>query len=155
MPTREMFTSKDYTLVADLDAFIREPIAFKFGGKAYEISPVRTEDFMKMARSLDKVQKLLEQRKDGIDITDESITDAYHSLFAPLCPALSLEDVRQMTVAQLHAILQLFIRHLTGQELAPEKKNPPLAPANPNLPQLLLQKARTLLDSISSRWWHF
>lgn len=122
MPTREELTPKDYTIVADLDAFIEEPVAFKFGGKMYEILPVDTKAFMKVSRELDRIRKFLESRAEGKDITDEQIADSYFSFFSPLCPELKRDDVGKMTVAQLHALLQLFIRHLTGQELDPVKK---------------------------------
>jgi hypothetical protein len=122
MPAR--LTPKDYTIVADLDAIIAEPMAFKLGGKAYEIIPVKVEDFVKLARSLDQIRKLLEERKEGKDITDDHVTEAYFSFFSPLCPQLTLSDVRKMNVVQLHALLQLFIRHFTGQDITLKKKLP-------------------------------
>lgn len=136
MPAR--MDASDYTIVADLDSIISDTIAFKFAGKAYEILPVDTESFMKMARSLDRIRNLLEKRKEGEDITDHQVTESYFSLFSPICPTLKRDVVEKMSVVQLHSLLQLFIRHLTGQELDIKKKqlsHPPGVIREPNSPQ--------------------
>jgi hypothetical protein len=105
---------KPLKIIADFDALISEPIGFRFHGKEYEIKPVDTETFMRVAKALQEIQDLLSQRTQGTEVDNEKVYDAYHKFLSPLCPSITLKDLNSMALPQIHALKNLIIRHMLG-----------------------------------------
>lgn len=124
---------KPIQIITDLDALISEPIGFRFAGEDYEIKPVDTESFMKVANALGNIQEILRQRAEGQEVSDEQVYRAYLRFTEPLCPGITLKTLKSMAIPQIHALINLITRHLQGQtaELmqaqdVEKKKSPPL-----------------------------
>lgn len=107
--------AKPAKVIADLDDLIAEPVAFRFQGKTWVLKPVDTETFMRVARALEDIQELLSGHSGGEPKNKEEIYDAYLVFIQPLCEGIGMTEIRSMTLPQLHALMSLIIRHITGQ----------------------------------------
>lgn len=114
---------KSVKIVADFDQLIAEPIGFRFQGRDFEIKPVDTETFMKTTHSLQEIQDLLKKKGEGQEITNEEVYEAYLKFTQPLCPQITLKILKSMSLSQIHALVNLIIRHILGDAEPQEKKN--------------------------------
>lgn len=124
MPARD--AHQNVKMIVDLDDLIVQKIGFKYLGKMYVIEPMTTYNFMLATKSLQDLQNTLQSRTDQAFQEDE-IYVVYHQFISTLCPAITLSEIRQGTIAQLHGLLNLMIRHISGQtnsemEMSPEDK---------------------------------
>jgi len=97
-------------IVADLDELIPAPIAFKFEGKTYECAPVDAGLFLKVSQALSKIQDMKER-----EVTPDEIVEGYLSFLKPVCPEITREMIKKMSVSQLTALINLILKHLTGE----------------------------------------
>jgi hypothetical protein len=114
MPTRDAVTP---SVVADLDKLIAEPVAFKFQGKVYTLEPVSTRIFMQLADSLGKAQALVKAQVAGESVTSDEIYLTYVDVVKPLCPEFGIEVLKKMTLPQVHALINLVMKQVTGQPM--------------------------------------
>lgn len=122
--------SKPIKIIADIDAIISEPVGFIFQGQTYEIHPVDTESFMRVANSLHEVQRILQDRGQGKSIDEEEVYQAYLKFIQPLCPRIGLKELKAMKLPQIDALVNLIFKHIRGdttqskteQEETDEKK---------------------------------
>jgi hypothetical protein len=112
MPSRD--EKRRVNLIADLDDLISQPIGFKYLGKEYIIEPMTTHNFMIVSRALQDLENVLKD-KNNEDFNEDDIYQAYYDFISTLCPRISISDIRKAKIAQLHALLNLMIRHITGQ----------------------------------------
>lgn len=112
MPARQKPAVK---VIADLDSIVSQPIGFRFMGKDYVIEPVTTEKFMQIAGALERMQNIAKEHAENKGITQEDVYESYHDFIKSLCPKITVKDLRSMALPQLHAVINLMIRHITGQ----------------------------------------
>lgn len=109
-------------VIADLDALISEPIAFKFGGRVHLIQPIQTSEFFVITNKLAKMDLL----RAKSEISKEELLKAYEDVICSACKTIKPKDIASMTQTQLAAIFQLILDCLTGKayiESEDEKKN--------------------------------
>lgn len=114
----------NYEQVADLDAMLSEPVAFKLHGKQHVIRPLDVEQFMKLTGALTDIYALQKQK----DVTAETLVDTYYALMHECCSSITREDIENMTQQQVAALFELVIETITGKLFAEKKKT--LAVAN-------------------------
>lgn len=115
MPARAAATP--VRVVVDIDKLISERVGFVWRGKTYPIEAVTTEQFMRMADVLGEIQTLIKAQSEGAKTSEESIYEAYHRYISVLCPSFTMDELRKMPIPGLHAILNLIIKHATGQPM--------------------------------------
>lgn len=127
MPARDAQAST-VKIIADLDSLVSQRIGFRFAGKDFVVEPVSTGSFIRISQTMAEFQELLLKKDDAsAGVTEARIYEAYYRWISVLCPAISLRDIQAMKIVQLHALMNLMIRHITGQTQEPtpdlEKKN--------------------------------
>jgi hypothetical protein len=100
-------------VISDLDDLVAQPIGFRYLGEDYIIAPMTTRNFMIVTQALHELEETLKKQNGEWD--DESIYQAYYEFISPLCPGISLKKIKKGTISQLHALLNLMVRHITGQ----------------------------------------
>lgn len=112
MPTRD--DRRPTKMIADLDDLISQPIGFKFRGKEYIIEPMTTENFMLVTNAMHELEQIL-KTKEHSQFNEKEIYKAYYNFVSVLCPTISYYSIKKAKIPQLHALLNLMIRHITGQ----------------------------------------
>jgi len=102
----------DVAPVADLDAIIADPIPFRFKGKIHYIKPIELGEFMKFANAQVELSKSSEV--DSL-LTAEMLAKRYHKVVSSVCDSISLDDIMEMSQAQIAALYQLVVDAITGQ----------------------------------------
>lgn len=105
-------------IIADFDSLIVEPVGFVYRGKSYEVKPVDTESFLKIADCLGHMNSLLNSRAQGAEVTDDVVYESYYNFITPLCPTFTMKDLKSMKLPQLGGLVNLIIRHLTGETVS-------------------------------------
>lgn len=105
-------------VVADIDAIEVRPVAFKWKGKLHTIKPVSTKEYLKVTEVFGKMDALGKTS----NYTVEQLVDVYAELIMTLCNTIKREDILEMSQAQVGALLQLVIDHVTGRVAQDEKK---------------------------------
>jgi len=121
--------AKESELIADLDAMIAEPIAFRLHGKNHEILPISTKDFLKFSIEYEKI--FGDKNKGGM--TPEQVVERCYRMFKTLIPTISKNDIDNMNQAQVGALFSLVVDMVTGKahvsdpkDYTTQKKNPML-----------------------------
>jgi hypothetical protein len=125
MPARAQ--AQDMSMIVDLDDMLSKPVGFRFRGVLYRVEPVTTETFLRISTHLSEAGQLLQRQKDGEVLTDVQVYEAYQKFIAVLVPTFKVDVLRQMQIPQVHALINLIIKHATGQpmnlgELSEKKK---------------------------------
>lgn len=111
-------------VVSDLDRLIREPVSFRLHGRVHEIKPITTEQFLKLADGLGKLDELKARAMRGERIDERELVEKYHSLFRIACDSLTKEDFMKMQHSQRSALFQIILRACDGTaHIEAEKKN--------------------------------
>jgi hypothetical protein len=108
-------------VVADLDVIDVKPVAFRFNGETHLLKPVTTKEFLKASESFAKMDAM---SKSDNQVPIEEVIDVYADLISSLCDTVNRDDILNMSQAQVAALLQLIIDHVTGRVVKDEKKNP-------------------------------
>ncbi len=121
-PNRNDRSSKE-EVVADLDAMIADPVAFRFQGKRHLIKPISTVEFLKYVRASVRVANTLKSDK----VSKDDVIDSAFDVVASVCDTIRRKDLESMTEAQVGALLALISKCVTGEiyaknDDAPEKK---------------------------------
>lgn len=126
-PTRSE-TKETAHVVADIDAIDVRPALFRWQGKAHKLRPVTTREYLKVTETFAKMDAL---GKAGNYTADDLVT-VYAELIGSICDTIKREDVLKMTQAQVAAVLQLIIDHVTGRiPTETEKKNKEVTQGTP------------------------
>lgn len=155
MPTRD--DKKSALMIADLDDLISQPIGFKYLGKEYIIEPMTTHNFMIVTRALHELEQIL-KTKEQSEFNEDEIHNAYYNFVSALCPTITLIEIKKAKIPQLHALLNLMVRHITGQtahEMVAEdedlEKKKSLNPVKQNYQSSIFSRSlHSCLDSIRS-----
>lgn len=115
MPARSRAQAPD--VVVDLDDLIAKTVGFRFQGKTYNVRPVDTETFMNVANELGRIRGMIKELADGKPTSEDEIYGAYHRYISILVPDFDLADLRKMQLPQVHGLLNLIVKHATGQPL--------------------------------------
>ena len=114
MPTRTQ--SQPVKIIADLDDLTSQRVGFKFNGKQFIIEPMTTENFIALAVALNEMDVFLKSKSGENEKHElDEVYEKYYELTKALCHNIKFEHIKSMTVAQLHALMHLIIRHVTGQ----------------------------------------
>jgi hypothetical protein len=113
-PTRDAAISDD-VVVSDLDAIAGKEVAFKWRGRKYLIRPMTTEQFFNLSRQLVELDKLTHVKDDNGDALLGRWAAAYAKLFKIACPEITLNDVEDMTQAQIAALFNLILECVAGK----------------------------------------
>lgn len=114
MPTRD---ARDQSLVVDLDDLIAKSVGFKFRGKQYKVKPVSTEKFMELSEKLADAGRLVTLAQAGEQIAEAQVYKAYQEFISVLVPNFTVDIFTEMELPQVHALLNLIIKHATGQPM--------------------------------------
>lgn len=109
-PTKE----PKHEVVADLDAMIAEPVAFRFQGKTHLIRPVSTVELLKYAQAGERVKTVM---KDS-DASKDEVIDSAFQVIASVCDTIRRKDMEAMTQPQVGALLNLVVECVTGKVYA-------------------------------------
>ena len=112
MPAR---SAKDMSLVLDLDDLITKPVGFKFRGKIHRVEAVSAETFMELSESLAAAGNLI-SNSNGL-IAQEEVYNAYQRFVSVLVPDFTVSMLKEMQLPQVHALINLIIKHATGQPM--------------------------------------
>ena len=110
-PNRDNNKAAQAHVVADIDAIDVKPVAFKWADKIHVLRPITTKEYLKVTETFAKMERL---SKEGGYTCDE-LVDVYAELLASLCDTITRADIMRMTQAQVGAVLQLIIDHVTGR----------------------------------------
>lgn len=114
MPAR---SAKDMSLILDLDDLITKPVGFRFRGKIYRVEPVSAETFMELSQALSEAGSLLEAAKVGGIMAMDEVYEAYQKFVSVLVPTFTVSILKEMQLPQVHALINLIIKHATGQPM--------------------------------------
>lgn len=98
-------------MVADLDALIAKPIYFRWNGKAHEIKPISTKEFLVLTEKLNQMDQLRKQAEIPMD----DLVDSYSDIISVVCDSIQRSDILSMTQAQVSALFQLILDCMTGK----------------------------------------
>lgn len=98
-------------VVADLDAMLSEPIAFRFQGKTHIIKPISTAELLKYSNAAFRVSEVMKDEK----ATHDSVTDAAYGVISSVCSSITRKDLQKMNQVQVGALLNLVIECVTGK----------------------------------------
>lgn len=115
-PTRSAHEEPE--IIADMDALISEPSYFKLHDKVHKISPMLVGEFFRVSEALAGIHKLDEVDK----ITLSECIDKYYNIIHAVCPTITKMDIQNASQAQIAAVLQHVIEHITGVAHTSEKK---------------------------------
>lgn len=116
-PTRQKHKAE---LVADLDALVNDPVAFKVLGKEHIIEPISAVEFFKYTNAYAKLWNLTEGKT--ITLEGDKLIDAYHELFSAVCKTITRKDIEAMSQAQIGALFQVISDTVTGRYHVDQKK---------------------------------
>lgn len=127
MPAR---SAKDMSLVLDLDDLITKPVGFKFRGKIHRVEPVSAETFMELSQALSEAGTLAADARGGSVVAQDEVYEAYQKFISVLVPSFTVSLLKEMQLPQVHALINLIIKHATGQpmELSGELEKKKLTP---------------------------
>jgi hypothetical protein len=118
MPAR---SAKDMSMIVDLDDLITRPVGFKFQGKIYRVEPVSAQTFMELSDALSEAGNLLAAAKAGDKIAEVQVYEAYQKFVSVLVPKFTVNILKEMQLPQVHALINLIIKHATGQPMSPQE----------------------------------
>lgn len=113
---RDKFNPKKTVL--DLDAIIEKSQYVRFQGKVHEIKPILVEEFFSFANSLAAIQEM----KNAEKVTVDMLVEAYYSLIYPACPTVTKDMIRASSHAQIYALIQFVLDHVSGRMTDEKKK---------------------------------
>ncbi len=119
-PNRSEKRAKE-EVVADLDAMIADPVAFRFQSKRHIIKPISTVEFLKYVRASVHVAETLKSDK----ASKEDVIDAAFDVIASVCDSMRRKDLEAMTQAQVGALLALISKCVTGEIYAKAPEEDP------------------------------
>lgn len=119
---------KSSVVIADLDAMLVEPVAFKLHGKEHIIKPITFEQHLRITQGFNEFNAML--GKPGLKPDD--IVDGYLKLVQVAVPTMTKEDVEQAEQSQLASVFSLIVRSYTGELFADQEKKKTLK-QNPTL----------------------
>ena len=108
-------------MIVDLDDLITKPVGFTFKGKLYRVEPVSAEKFMELSKALSEVGALLADAQAGNELAEKQVYDVYQKFVQVLVPSFTADILKEMQIAQVHAMINLIIKHATGQPLVMEE----------------------------------
>lgn len=111
----------DTQVVSDLDAICVKPVAIQWQGRTHVLKPITTAEFLRASEAMAKMDALTKKDKDQIKL--DELVDAYANVIASVCDTITRKDVLKMSQAQVGALIQVIIDHVTGRIHA-EKKSP-------------------------------
>lgn len=121
-------TKSGARVIADLDALIAEPVAFRFQGKTHLIKPISTAEFLKFLEASSRIGAVIANKTAK---TDDVIT-AYHGLIMSVCDSFTRKDVEKLTEAQSWALFRVIIETVKGKPSDQEAKKKLLEMTTPN-----------------------
>jgi hypothetical protein len=122
MPSRTSNALGKSKSVADLDAMLVEPVAFKVLNKEHVIAPLSVEQFFKVTAAWSELDTL----RDTKEIPVEFVLDKYYEVISAAVSTITREDMNQMSIQQIGAILQLVVETVTGKIFAEKKTMMPI-----------------------------
>ncbi len=106
-------------VIADLDALIAEPVAFRFQGKTHLIKPISTAEFLKFLEASTKIGEVISNKESKPD----DIVGAYYKIVSSVCDSFTLQEVKALTEAQAWALFRVIVETVKGKTYGdPEKK---------------------------------
>lgn len=115
-PTRN--EHQEVNLIADLDALVADPTAFRFKGRTHVIKPITTKEFYKYLTASLRVVNVLKDPK----ATKDEVIESAHAVIASVCDSITAVDVENMTHPQITALLNLVIETVSGKSQVEKKK---------------------------------
>lgn len=119
----EDVTRQPARLVADLDALVADPVAFRFGGQTHVIQPITTLEFY---RFLNAYYDAMETVKSS-ESKPAEVKKAVHGVIESVCKTITRSHIDAMTQPQLHALIKLIIDVVAGRTDPEEEKKKTLA----------------------------
>ena len=110
MPTR-MSASNDYDVISNIDDILDKPIAFVLHGKAHQINPVTTREFLEWSKALAGLSALRDKKHND----EKELIEAHLLTINTLCPSITKEDLETATQAQIAAIYGILLDHVSGK----------------------------------------
>ena len=118
MPART--AREEPSIVVDLDDLVSKPVGFRFRGRVYRVEPVSAERFMTLSQELATVGALIGKASRGEEVHEAEIYAGYQKVISALCPEFTTDILREMSLPQIHGLLNLIIKHVTGQPMTAE-----------------------------------
>lgn len=99
--------------VTDLDAIIAKPVHFQLKGKMHRLEPIVLEDFLKFTNAQASLMRAMSDKETKLSVRE--LAEKITAVFASVCSTLTVDDVLGMEQAQVAALFQLVMDHVTGQ----------------------------------------
>jgi len=115
--------AKEFEPIADLDAIISRPKAFKLFGRWRQIKPLTTEEFLRYINAVNRVMQLDSEASSSGPEAAEKALDACFEVFASVCDDITREEVGRMALVQATNLFGLITESVTGKLSEDEKKN--------------------------------
>jgi flagellar motor switch protein FliM len=100
-------------VVSDLDSIIVNPVAIKWNGKSHILKPITTAEYLKAAEAMARMDALRAKARN--DVTVEELVDVYVDVIGSVCDTITKKDILNMTQAQVGALIQAVLDHVTGR----------------------------------------
>lgn len=109
---REKFKKNSSVEVyADLDKLIEEPLKIMVLGKVRTIKPMTVKEFYKLTNALARFHAT--KTSDGE--TMEEVIGSYYEVISSVSDDFTLEDIKQMSQAQVGALYSIIVDHAHGR----------------------------------------
>lgn len=113
MPARE--EAKPAKLIADLDLLVSQKIGFRYLGRDHVIEPMTTANFIAVVKALHQIEVVAKLKEGDEGYDKDGVYLAYYEFVSSLCSSVSLEDIKEAKLPQLHALMALLIKHIKGE----------------------------------------
>ncbi len=100
----------------NLDDLAHDPHIFEYGGKEYKLKVLTTREFLKLRKTLDTMKDI-----GGKELTSEAF-EASIEFIKPVIPDFPVEELDNMSTAQLTVLFQFCAEVITGPTLEEVKK---------------------------------
>lgn len=107
-------------VVLDLDAIVTEELRVRVNGRIVTIRPIDVEEYINVTEAMGRLEELQSRPRADVDINE--MVDAYYKVFSAVTKDLTKQQVYDMKLPQMGALLQGIIDHLGGKNTPEELK---------------------------------
>lgn len=118
LPARAV--NEEPAALIDLDSILTESKPIKWRGKVHYIKPILLDEFMAATEAMARMENMRVTAKEKPPTTEEML-DAYAAFVSSVCDTIGKEEIKQMSLAQVGALVQAIMDHIKGSKEAKKK----------------------------------
>lgn len=113
MPTRQDHDQSD--VVLDLDEVNPKPIVITFKGNRFILKPIPLGEFLGIYQAFEKLRMSANSESDqGSKALTDNMVKSYADLFKAVCPEITRDMVKQMTITQINVLMTYIVKLIQG-----------------------------------------